>query len=107
MGLIGAGVIASWAVNLMRSAGQVLLDAAPTRAIENDVRRRLETDGDRVTDLHLWQVGPGHRAAVVSIVSDNPRAPSEYKRRLAGLHDLSHVTVEVEPCEGSDHVRAA
>ena len=62
------------------------------------VRARLERDGDRVTDLHLWQVGPGHRAAVVALVAEHPEAPAVYKRRLAGLPGLSHVTVEVERC---------
>ena len=58
-------------------------------------------------DLHLWQVGPGDRAAVVPIVSDHPQPPSTYKGRLAGLHGLSPVTVEVERCEGNDHRHAA
>ena len=62
------------------------------------IRERLETKGDRVTDLHLWQVGPGHRAAVISLISDNPLPPRTYKRRLGGLHGLSHVTIEVETC---------
>lgn len=98
MGLVGTGVILAWSVSLMRGAGSVLLDAAPDGHIVADIRARLETDGDRVSDLHLWQIGPGHHAAVVSIVSDHPQAPSVYKARLSGLHDLSHVTVEVEPC---------
>lgn len=103
MGLVGAAVILAWAVSLIRSSGAVLLDVVPALSVETDIRARLELDGDRVTDLHLWQVGPGHRAAVVSIVSDRPQPPSAYKRRLAGLHDLSHLTVEVEPCDGGDH----
>ena len=101
VGLIGACVIASWAYGLMRDAGMVLLDVVPDRHIENDIRRRLEADGDRVSDLHLWQVGPGHQAAVISIVADRPQAPSVYKERLAGLHTLSHVTIEVEPCRAA------
>jgi Co/Zn/Cd efflux system component len=54
--------------------------------------------GDRVTDLHLWQVGPSHRAAVISLISDDPLLPSPYKRRLGGLQGLNHLTVEVETC---------
>ncbi|WP_430912546.1 CDF family Co(II)/Ni(II) efflux transporter DmeF [Methylobacterium sp. sgz302541] len=98
MGLVGTGVILAWSVSLMRGAGAVLLDAAPEDHVAADIRARLETDGDRVSDLHLWQIGPGHRAAVVSLVSHHPQAPSVYKARLSGLHELSHVTVEVEPC---------
>jgi cation diffusion facilitator family transporter len=98
VGIVGAAVIASWAVGLIRSSGAVLLDVNNDGSMEATIRARLETRGDRVTDLHLWQLGPGHRAAVVSLVSDDPLPPSRYKRRLSGLHGLSHVTVEVETC---------
>ena len=105
MGLVGTAVIAAWAFSLIKSAGAVLLDVVPTNEVEIEVRHRLETNGDRVSDFHLWQVGSGHRAAVLSIFTDHPQSPAFYKARLAGLHDLSHVTVEVHPCP--DHAVAA
>jgi cation diffusion facilitator family transporter len=98
VGIIGALVIASWAVGLLRASGSVLLDVNNDSKMEGLIRERLETRGDLVTDLHLWQIGPGHRAAIVSLVSDHPLPPSHYKARLSGLHGLSHVTVEVETC---------
>src|SRR6266404_5204997 len=98
VGIIGAFVIASWAFGLIRDSGAVLLDVSVDKKLEAVIRDRLETRGDRVSDLHLWQVGPGHRAAVISLVSDNPLPPATYKRRLRGLRGLSHVTVEVEVC---------
>jgi cation diffusion facilitator family transporter len=98
VGIVGSLVIASWAYGLIRDCGAVLLDVSADKNIETIIRDRLETKGDRVTDLHLWQVGPGHRAVVISIVSDNPLPPATYKRRLKGLRGLSHVTVEVETC---------
>jgi cation diffusion facilitator family transporter len=98
VGIIGSLVIASWAYGLIRDSGAVLLDASADKNLEGVIRDRLETRGDRVTDLHLWQVGPGHRAAVISVVSDNPLPPATYKRRLGGLQSLCHVTVEVEAC---------
>ncbi|MGJ4997238.1 CDF family Co(II)/Ni(II) efflux transporter DmeF [Bradyrhizobium sp. HKCCYLS3077] len=96
VGVIGSLVIASWAYALIRDAGAVLLDVNGDRRLEATIRARLEASGDRVTDLHLWQVGPGHRAVVASIVSNAPLAPAMYKQRLRDLHGLSHVTVEVE-----------
>jgi cation diffusion facilitator family transporter len=98
VGIIGSLVIASWAYGLIRAAGAVLLDVSADKKLEAVIRERLETKGDRVTDLHLWQIGPGHRAAVISVVSDHPLPPATYKRRLGGLRGLSHVTVEVEAC---------
>jgi cation diffusion facilitator family transporter len=98
VGIIGSLVIASWAWGLMRDSGAVLLDVSADKNVESIIRDRIETKGDRVTDLHLWQVGPGHRAAVISVVTDHPLPPATYKRRLGGLRGLSHVTVEVETC---------
>jgi cation diffusion facilitator family transporter len=108
VGIVGAIVIASWAFGLIRDSGAVLLDVSVDKKLEAVIRDRLETRGDRVSDLHLWQVGPGHRAAVISLVSDNPLPPATYKRRLGGLRGLSHVTVEVEVCphagQATEHV---
>ena len=102
VGIVGSLVIASWAVGLIRASGSVLLDVSADKDLEGVIRGRLETKGDRVTDLHLWQVGPGHRAAVISMISDHPLPPAIYKRRLKGLRDLCHVTVEVELCPHQD-----
>ena len=98
VGLIGSAVIASWAYTLIRDAGAVLLDVSVDKALSRTIRARLEAGDDRVTDLHVWQVGPGHCAAVISLVSDAPLQPAIYKERLHGLKGLSHVTVEVERC---------
>ena len=107
VGIVGAVVIASWAIGLIRDSGAVLLDVSVDKKLEAVIRDRLETRGDRVSDLHLWQVGPGHRAAVISLVSDNPLPPATYKRRLRGLKGLSHVTVEVEVCPHAAPVQHA
>lgn len=107
VGIIGSLVIASWAYGLIRSSGAVLLDVSADKGMEAMIRDRIETKGDRVTDLHLWQVGPGHRAAVISVVSDHPLPPATYKRRLAGLRGLSHTTIEVEACPKHDALSAA
>jgi cation diffusion facilitator family transporter len=98
VGIIGSLVIGSWAYGLIRDSGAVLLDVSADKELEAVIRERLEMKGDRVTDLHLWQVGPGHRAAVISVISDSPLPPATYKRRLGGLRGLSHVTVEVQTC---------
>ncbi len=98
VGLVGMTVIAAWALSLIRTAGGVLLDTVPDPQLAQRIRERIETGGDRLTDLHLWQVGPGHAALVASVVSDSPQAPSVYKERLEGLAGLSHVTIEVNAC---------
>ena len=105
VGIIGAGVIISWGLGLMRSSGAVLLDVVPSHGLADRVRGRLEVGGDRVADLHLWQLGPGHAGVIASVVTEHPQPPQTYKTRLAGIAGLSHVTIEVQPCP--DHAPGA
>lgn len=98
VGLVGAAVIISWAFGLLRDAGGVLLDMTPDEKMKETIRARLETNGDFVSDLHLWRVGPGHRAAMISLVSSRPRPAEACKAALADLPGLSHVTIEVLTC---------
>jgi cation diffusion facilitator family transporter len=103
MGLIATIVILSWSWTLVRSAGSILLDVCPDPSLARKIAMRLEQGSDRVSDLHLWRLGPGHLAAVISIVSDDPRPSEQYKRRLSSLPGLSHVTIEVVRCPGEAH----
>ncbi|MGE0283584.1 MAG: CDF family Co(II)/Ni(II) efflux transporter DmeF [Rhizobiaceae bacterium] len=97
MGIVGALVIARWSWGLIRAAGGVLVDYVPAdEDLPEEIRSAIEVEGDVVIDLHVWQLGPGHHGAIVSVVSDNPKPPSLYRAKLAHIHDLSHVTVEVE-----------
>ena len=96
-GSIGACVIASWAYGLVRDAGQVLLDMNPDRTLTESVRREIEADGDRLTDLHVWRPGLGHLGAVLSVVSEQNRRPEDYRQRLRRFTTLSLVTIEVQP----------
>jgi cation diffusion facilitator family transporter len=98
IGIVGAVIIARWAVMLIRSSAATLLDTLPDASLVSGIRSLLEAGTDRISDLHLWQIGPGHYAAIISIVAHDVRAPSFYKAKLAGLTGLSHVTIEVEPC---------
>jgi cation diffusion facilitator family transporter len=100
MGVIATIVILSWSWSLVRSAGAVLLDVTPDANLSRKVAARIEQAGDRISDLHLWRIGPGHLAAIISLISDHPNVPSYYKKRLSGLPGLSHVTIEVERCPG-------
>jgi cation diffusion facilitator family transporter len=96
MGIVGGLVIANWSWSLMKSSGGVLLDViSEGETLPAEIRGAIETEDDRITDLHVWQVGPGHHAAIVAVLTSKPRDPAFYKGRLSALEELSHVTVEV------------
>jgi len=96
MGLVGALVIARWSFQLLRDTGRVLLDAAAGGRAAAEIRRAIAArEGERLSDLHLWRVGPGHVAAIVSVVSERGSSADEVRAALAAVPGLAHLTVEV------------
>jgi cation diffusion facilitator family transporter len=97
IGIVGAVVIARWSWGLIRDTGGVLLDYVPEgEDLPDEIQAIFVKEGAEIVDLHIWQLGPGHHGAIVSILTDHPHAPSYYREKLAAIQDLSHVTVEVE-----------
>jgi Co/Zn/Cd efflux system component len=96
VGLVGAVVIAVWAYSLVRDTSAVLLDMNPDESMAQRMRDTIETDGDRLTDLHLWRLGPGHLGAIVSVATRRQRGPGYYQSVLSRFRSLSHVTVQVQ-----------
>jgi cation diffusion facilitator family transporter len=94
-GIIGACVIASWSYGLIRDTGSILLDMNPDRRMAENLRQTMESDGDKLADLHLWRVGPGHFGAIVSVITKAPRGSEYYRAKLARFRALSHLTIEV------------
>ncbi len=85
----------------MRRAGSVLLDVAPDRSLAVQIRSWIESGDVRISDLHIWRIGPGHHAAIVALVTHEPRDAASYREVLADVPGLSHVTVEVQSCRVS------
>ncbi|HEV2268430.1 MAG TPA: CDF family Co(II)/Ni(II) efflux transporter DmeF [Steroidobacteraceae bacterium] len=94
-GTVGALVIASWSFGLIRDTAGVLLDMNPDQALEESICGAVAAQGDRLTDLHVWRLGPGHLGAIVAVETSQPRGPDFYREKLRHLPMLSHVTVEI------------
>ncbi len=98
MGIVGALVIANWSIGLVRGTGAILLDMNPDHRLSHEIAALVTSQGDSLSDLHLWRLGPGHLGAIVSVRSpDAGRDAAHYRCLLARYADLSHVTVEVRP----------
>ena len=95
-GLLGAGVIVSWSIGLIRDAGAVLLDMNPDARLTARLRAAIERDGDALLDLHLWRLGPGHLGAILAIETASGRDVADYRRAAMQVRRFSHLTIEVE-----------
>src|SRR3984893_2504343 len=104
VGIVGSGVVFSWSYTLLRDTGGILLDRTPPSSdLPEEIRRAMESDGDSaVTDLHVWQVGIGKYAAMISVVAHEPKSCDAYRALLRGHQELVHVTVETHLCR-EDH----
>lgn len=104
MGIIGALIIMQWSYSLVRETSPVLLDESIALKHKLAIKEKIENDADnRISDLHIWRVGPGHFAIIISLVSHDPKAPEYYKdllKEIVGINKLSHITVEVNKCAG-------
>jgi len=101
IGVVGALVIARWSWGLMMQSGAVLVGRLDTvgQGQPQAIRAALDNDLDRITDLHVWQVGPGHHAVIVALASAAPQPPDFYKQKLRHLGWISHLTMEIQPLE--------
>src|SRR5436190_6877407 len=104
VGIVGSVVVFSWAYTLLRDTSGILLDRTPPSSdLPDQIRRAVEGDGDSlVTDLHVWQVGIGKFAAMISVVAHQPKSSDSYRELLRGHDELVHVTIETQHC-GEEH----
>lgn len=99
MGIIGAGLILSWSYLLMKDTGGILLQRETDGQILEEIRNEIESDGDsKICDLHIWRVAQDAYACIVSVVSARDYSIGEYKARLSKVHELTHMTVEINQC---------
>lgn len=99
MGIVGALLVVRWSVGLLRGTCAVLLDAQAPDEICRQITEAIECEAeDRVSDLHVWSIGPGIYAVVVSVVTHRPACASKFKARLPADRRIRHVSIEVQHC---------
>lgn len=105
MGIIGAILVINWAWELLRDTGRILLDREMDHPLVAEIKNLITTaDADytkstRIADLHLWRIGKGKFACILSLVTNDTRlTPDQIKNTLREHNDLAHVTVEIYQC---------
>jgi cation diffusion facilitator family transporter len=103
MGIVGAVLVTRWSWGLIRGSSAVLLDRQGPVDLRARLTTLMEADGDtRVTDLHLWAIGPGIYSAIVGVVASVPQSPAAYKVRVPPDLPVVHLTVEVNNSQPPD-----
>jgi len=99
MGIVGATVITRWAYTLLKETSPVLLDESVDEKYKQAVKEKIENDSDnRISDLHIWRIGPNHYAIILSLVTHSPKSPEYYKAMLEDFNKLGHISYVDSPC---------
>ncbi|MFM4703133.1 CDF family Co(II)/Ni(II) efflux transporter DmeF [Aeromonas bivalvium] len=97
MGIVGAALVAVWAMGLLRDTGRVLLDAEMDAPLVADIREVIaELPDTEIRDLHVWRVGQAQYACVLSLLMATPLPAQAIRARLAIHDELVHVTIEID-----------
>jgi cation diffusion facilitator family transporter len=97
MGLVGAGLVSVWAIGLLRDTGRVLLDAEMNAPVVAEIREVIDASPikAKLCDLHVWRVGKGKYACILSLATDNEVSPEYFKRQLSIHEELVHISIEI------------
>lgn len=97
MGLVGAALVLIWASGLLRDTASVLLDAEMDEPVVEEIRDVIANSPVRaeIADLHVWRVGRGKYACIISLATDNEVSPDYFKEQLSIHEELVHISVEI------------
>ncbi len=99
MGVVGAALVVRWSRGLLHSSARVLLDMQAPEELRGKIREAVESEGDnRISDMHVWSVGPGLYSAEIAVVSSRPLETAGYYDLLPGNLGIVHITVETHRC---------
>jgi cation diffusion facilitator family transporter len=99
MGIVGAVMVIRWSVGLIQGTTIVLLDHQGSLEVRRKITSVLESFKDtKVSDLHIWSIGPGIYSSEISIVTKYPESPDKYKAMIPQDSGVVHTTIEVHTC---------
>lgn len=97
MGLVGAVLVSIWAYGLLRDTSGVLLDAEMNAPVVDEIREVIAASPvtAQICDLHVWRVGKGKYACILSLAVTELVEPEYFREQLRIHEELVHVTVEL------------
>ncbi len=106
MGIVGGGLILHWTISLLKDTSGILLEYETDTSFVDQIRTNIESDGDStISDLHVWKIAQDKYACIISVVARERYPAEEYKQRLKTIHELVHITIEMNPCKEEFHIQ--
>lgn len=95
VGILGAIVVARWAIGLLKQTSNVLLDKSDTSETVSRLRELIESDTTSIEDLHIWQISENEQSLILSLTSSEDKGPSFYHDLVKKVGNFEHITIEI------------
>lgn len=95
VGLLGGVVVLKWSIGLIRQSGMDLLDAHDGSIDRDHLVKKLEVDGSRVVDIHLWKIAPGQIGCEIIIKRTAEKSSADYRDLIQKSFNIQHLIIEV------------
>ena len=101
MGIAGSLLVGIWSVGLLRQSSRILLDAEMDVPVVAEIREVIAASPipAKILDLHVWRIGKGRYACILSLETREAVSPDFYREQLAVHEELAHITVEIVHAE--------
>lgn len=95
VGILGGIVVLKWSLGLIRQSGMDLLDAHDLSVDKDKLVQKLEVDGSKVVDIHLWKLSPGQVGCEIIIRKNFEQKSSYYRDLIQKSFSIHHLIIEV------------
>lgn len=99
VGILGAIVVARWAIDLLKQTSSVLLDKGDYTEEIASLKAHVESESTCIKDIHLWQISENERSLILSLESTKDKSLGYYHNRIKTFGRYEHVTIEVNKKE--------
>ena len=95
VGVLGGIVVLKWSFSLIKQSGMDLLDAHDITIDRENLIKKLERDGSKVVDMHLWKLAPGQVGCEIIIRRNQEQKSSDYRDLIQKSFNIHHLVIEV------------
>lgn len=95
VGILGGVVVLRWSLSLIKQSGMDLLDAHDETIDRDNLVKKLELDGSKVIDIHLWRLAPGQVGCEIIIRKNQDQKSSFYRNLIKSHFNIHHLIIEV------------
>ncbi len=95
VGIVGGVVVFKWSLGLIKQSGMDLLDAHDVSIDREKLVTKIENDGSKVLDIHLWKLAPDQVGCEIIVKRNSNQLSANYRDLIQKDFAIHHLIIEV------------